>query len=249
MISAGGNRDFEFIYEANGNPRNEGADKLGGIPADRAAHVLRADRLRRPEPDRLLLLRRRRTFLPVGRPAPLATFTNPQIGPAALSDAAPDRADGALRLDPLRPGRHGRRRHRRRRRRLRGHDARLGVGDASAATRARSSPAARYQIPAQPGDIYQTRNDAKNLIVRDAPDGAWVATTKVNFEGTAQYHQAGIMVYGDDDELHEVRPHRPQRQHGRRREVRVHQRDQRASPATRRPTRRPTSPADFPDDF
>ena len=34
MISAGGNRDFEFIYEAAGNPRNEGADKLGGIPAD-----------------------------------------------------------------------------------------------------------------------------------------------------------------------------------------------------------------------
>ena len=34
--------------------------------------------------------------------------------------------------------------------------------------------------------------------MRDAPDGAWVATAKVNFEGTAQYHQAGIMVYGDD---------------------------------------------------
>ena len=33
MISAGGNRDFEFIYEAAGNPRNEGGDKLGGIPA------------------------------------------------------------------------------------------------------------------------------------------------------------------------------------------------------------------------
>ena len=25
MISAGGNRDFEFIYEDDGNPRNEGA--------------------------------------------------------------------------------------------------------------------------------------------------------------------------------------------------------------------------------
>ena len=72
-------------------------------------------------------------------------------------------------------------------------------GSASAATRARSSAAARYQIPAQPGDIYQTRNDAKNLVVRTAPTGAWVATTKLNFEGTAQYHQAGIMVYGDDD--------------------------------------------------
>ena len=26
-----------------------------------------------------------------------------------------------------------------------------------------------------------------------------MATTKLNFEGTAQYQQAGIMVYGDDD--------------------------------------------------
>ena len=34
MIYAGTGRDFEFIYENNGNPRNEAADKLGGIPAD-----------------------------------------------------------------------------------------------------------------------------------------------------------------------------------------------------------------------
>ena len=47
MISAGGNRDFEFIYEDDGNPRNEGADKLGGIPADSPLDVLRADHLRR----------------------------------------------------------------------------------------------------------------------------------------------------------------------------------------------------------
>ncbi len=30
------------------------------------------------------------------------------------------------------------------------------------------------------------------------PGGDWVATAKLNFEGTAQYQQAGIMVYGDD---------------------------------------------------
>ena len=34
MIHAGGARDFEFIYENNNIPRNEAADKLGGIPAD-----------------------------------------------------------------------------------------------------------------------------------------------------------------------------------------------------------------------
>ena len=55
------------------------------------------------------------------------------------------------------------------------------------------------QIPAQPGDIYQTKNDAKNLVVRTAPSGAWEAVAKLNFEGTAQYHQAGIMIYGNDD--------------------------------------------------
>ena len=34
--------------------------------------------------------------------------------------------------------------------------------------------------------------------MRDAPDGAWEAVTKLNFKGSAQYQQAGIMVYGDD---------------------------------------------------
>ena len=54
-------------------------------------------------------------------------------------------------------------------------------------------------IPAQPGDIYADRNDAKNLVTRAAPDGAWTAVAKLDYEGTTQYHQAGIMVYGDDD--------------------------------------------------
>ena len=53
-------------------------------------------------------------------------------------------------------------------------------------------------IPAQPGDLYGASNTADNLVLRDAPDGAWVATAKLNFEGIAQYQQAGIMVYGDD---------------------------------------------------
>ena len=30
------------------------------------------------------------------------------------------------------------------------------------------------------------------------PTGPGTATTKVNFQGTVQYHQAGIIVYGDD---------------------------------------------------
>ena len=142
MISAGGNRDFEFIYEADGNPRNEGADKLGGIPADSPLDVLRADRLRRREPDRLLLLQRH--DVPAGRPARAAVDVRrrPKIGPAALSDLAPSRAGRALRLDPLRPGRHGRRRHRGRRRRLRGHDPRRRLGAHPRRPEPRSSAAA-----------------------------------------------------------------------------------------------------------
>ena len=53
-------------------------------------------------------------------------------------------------------------------------------------------------IPAAPGDLYGGRNDAANLVMRDAPDGPWVATAKLNFEGTNQYQQAGMIVYGDD---------------------------------------------------
>ncbi len=55
------------------------------------------------------------------------------------------------------------------------------------------------RIPAAQGDIYGAGGNANNLVLRDAPAGAWEAITKVSFEGTAQYHQAGLIVYGDDD--------------------------------------------------
>ena len=118
----------------------------------------------------------------------------------------------------------------------------------SAATRAPSSAAARYQIPAQPGDIYQTRNDAKNLTVRDAPTGAWTAMAKVNFEGTAQYQQAGIMVYGDDENFTKFGRIAHSASTATRREVRVHLREQRRR-AQRGGRLDGNIPADFPDDF
>ena len=198
MISAGGNRDFEFIYEAAGNPRNEGADKLGGIPADSPlTYYVRI--VSDGENLTAFYSYNGTTFLPVGRPAPLSTFGDaPKIGPAALSDLAPSvpmsRFDW-IRFDPDGSGGGG--------------DE--GVVDEFDGTtlgpdweRIRGDQSAvvsgsTLQIPAQPGDIYQTRNDAKNLVVRTAPSGAWVATAKLNFEGTAQYHQAGIMVYNDDN--------------------------------------------------
>ena len=196
MIYAGTGRDIEFITETDGNPRNEAADKLGGIPED--APLTYYVRLV-SDGDELTAFYSYDgvQFSPVGRPVSLDTFNNPKIGPAALSDLAPSvpmaRFDW-IRFDP--DGSGG------------GNEGIVDEFDGnelgSAWERIRGDQSAivsggTLQIPAQPGDIYQTRNDAKNLIVRTAPSGAWEAVAKLNFKGTAQYHQAGIMVYGDDD--------------------------------------------------
>jgi len=57
----------------------------------------------------------------------------------------------------------------------------------------------KVTIPAQAGDVYETANNAKNLVLRPAPAGPWTFTAKINFKGLVQYQQAGILVYGDDD--------------------------------------------------
>ena len=197
MIYAGGGRDFEFITEVNGTPRNEGADKLGGIPADSPLdYYVRI--ISDGENLTAAYSYNGNTFTPVGRPVSLATFADAEDRPGCAVRRGCDRAGRALRLDPLRPGRLG-------------GGGSEGIVDnfdgtelGAAWSRVRPTQAAvvgsgTLQIPARPGDIYQTRNDAQDLIVRDAPDGAWQAITKINFEGTAQYQQAGIMVYGNDD--------------------------------------------------
>jgi cytochrome c len=200
MISAGGNRLFEFIYEANGQPRNGAADNSGPLPADAplsyyvrihsdgtqltAAYSFDGD-----------------TFTPVGQPAPLSTFANPQIGPTALSDQAPSKPLAYfdwIRFDP---------------------DGGSGGGGGGGGTvldefngtdvatppwevvrrdEAMTVGGGALHIPAAPGDIYGGQNDAKNLVVRAAPTGAWTATTKVAFEGNAQWQQAGLLAYTDD---------------------------------------------------
>jgi PKD repeat protein/plastocyanin len=197
MIFAGSGRDFEFIYESNGNPRNDAADKLGGIPAD--APLTYYVRLAYDGTElRAYYSYDGTTFSPVGRPASLATFQNPKIGPVALSDQAPTypvaRFDW-IRFNPDEPVGGG------------GggsfvdnfDGAALGAGwSVVRQDQNMSVSGGSLNLPAQPGDLYGGRNDAKNLVLRDAPAGAWVATAKLNFEGTAQYHQAGLIVYGDD---------------------------------------------------
>jgi len=55
------------------------------------------------------------------------------------------------------------------------------------------------KIPSQAGDLYQTANNAKNLVLRTAPSGAFTIVAKINHKGLVQYQQGGIIVYGDDD--------------------------------------------------
>ncbi|WDZ85325.1 ThuA domain-containing protein [Micromonospora cathayae] len=60
------------------------------------------------------------------------------------------------------------------------------------------------RLPTAVGDLYGTRNDATNLVLQPAPSGAWQATTKVTLPITANYQQAGLLIYGDDDNYAKV---------------------------------------------
>ncbi|MFE9184519.1 ThuA domain-containing protein [Micromonospora haikouensis] len=55
------------------------------------------------------------------------------------------------------------------------------------------------RLPTASGDLYGTTNGATNLVLQPAPSGSWQATTKVTLPVTANYQQAGLLIYGDDD--------------------------------------------------
>jgi PKD repeat protein/glucose/arabinose dehydrogenase len=198
MIFAGSTRDFEFIYENGGTPRNEGADKLGGIPAD-APLTYWVRIVRTGSTLTAFYSYDGTTFSPVGRPADISTWSAPKVGPVALSDQAPDFPVAHfdwIRFNPDEPIGGG------------GggsfvddfNGSALGAGwDVVRQDQNMTVDGGSLKLPAQPGDIYGGRNDAKNLVMRAAPVGPWVATAKVNFQGSVQYHQAGLVVYGDDD--------------------------------------------------
>ena len=76
----------------------------------------------------------------------------------------------------------------------------LGAGwESCGATRAWSCADGTLKIPTAQGDVYGGDNNAKNIVLRAAPSGPWTITTKVKHAGNRQYHQAGLIVYGDDD--------------------------------------------------
>ncbi|TCO47347.1 ThuA domain-containing protein [Actinocrispum wychmicini] len=56
-------------------------------------------------------------------------------------------------------------------------------------------------IPTALGEIYGTNNSTPvpNIVVQAMPSGAWQATTKVTMAARNAYQQAGLVLYGDDD--------------------------------------------------
>ncbi len=55
-------------------------------------------------------------------------------------------------------------------------------------------------LPTSQTDIYGTNNTGTpNLVLQPAPSGAWTATAKLTMNARDQYQQAGLLIYGDDD--------------------------------------------------
>ena len=54
-------------------------------------------------------------------------------------------------------------------------------------------------IPAVRSDIHGAGGTTPNIVLQDAPDGAWTATAKLSFEARIQWQQAGLIVYENDD--------------------------------------------------
>ncbi|MFC7109164.1 DUF1349 domain-containing protein [Nonomuraea rubra] len=54
-------------------------------------------------------------------------------------------------------------------------------------------------IPTSTTDIYSTGGNTPNIVLQPAPSGAWTATAKLTLDARDAYQQAGLIIYGDDD--------------------------------------------------
>ncbi|SDT39587.1 Protein of unknown function [Jiangella sp. DSM 45060] len=55
-------------------------------------------------------------------------------------------------------------------------------------------------LPTTSTDIYGTNNtDTPNIVLQDLPDGPFTATAKLTMQAYRAYQQAGLIIYGDDD--------------------------------------------------
>ena len=207
MISAGGQRDIEFIYESAGQPRNEAADKLGGIPAT-APTTYYVRLVSDGEQLTAFYSFDGDEFLPVGRPGSLSSFANPRIGPAALSDLAPSVPDAFFDWIRFEPDGSARRRDRGRRRvqRQRAREPALG-GRAP-----EPGPDGQRRRAAHPG---RAGRHLRRRRQRQQPRAARRARGSLGGGHQAVLRGHGPVPPGRPArlrrrrQLHEVRPHRP----------------------------------------
>ncbi|MCD4523371.1 ThuA domain-containing protein [Nocardioides sp. cx-173] len=209
LISAGGSRDVEFIYEAAGQPRNEAEDKLGGVPAGFPSTYY--VRLTSDGTDlRASYSTDGETFSPVGRPAPMSSFADPRVGPAAVSGAAattPEASFDWIRFEPDGNGET-----------VEPTDEFDGSELDSCRWNAivREDPS-RYEvseggltITTTAGDLYQTSDPSAttNLILQSHNNASedYVLETRLSGTYTDGYAQAGLIVYGDDDNYVKLDP-------------------------------------------
>ena len=215
MIHAGGARDFEFIYEDNGTPRNEGPDKLGGIPADSPLTYW----------VRIISTGSQLTaqysfngtqFSPVGRPADIADWQNPRIGPVALSDQAPSYPVASfdwIRFDPDTPvggggGGGG------------GSETELFADqfdgtaldpswDVVRGNQALTVSGGALRIPAATGDLYQGTNTAANLVLRAMPERVLDGHREDQLRGARPVPAGRHHGLRQRRQPRQARPHRP----------------------------------------
>ncbi|HYH72722.1 MAG TPA: Ig-like domain-containing protein, partial [Nocardioides sp.] len=211
LISAGGTRDVEFIYETQGSARNQAEDKLGGVPAEFPSTYyvrltsdgtnLRASYSTDGE-----------TFSPVGRPAPMSTLPSPKVGPTAISGmvttTSPTATFDWIRFEP--DGTSGS---------TDPSDEFTGAGLDTCRWNAivREDPSA-YEvadggltIEGAPADLYTdsaNEGDATNLILQSDANTTedYTIETQVSATYTDGYGQAGLIIYGDDDNYVKLDP-------------------------------------------
>ncbi|WP_281283808.1 ThuA domain-containing protein [Nocardioides dongxiaopingii] len=210
LISAGGTRDVEFIYETQGSARNNAEDKLGGVPAGFPTTYY--VRLTSDGTDlRASYSTDGETFAPVGRPAPMGTMPSPKVGPTAVSGGAvgtPTVAFDWIRFDPD------------------GTSGAAGPRDDFDGTSldecrwnaiVREDPDAyevaggALTIQGAPADLYTAsanQDQATNLILQSDANTTedYSIETQLSATYTDGYGQAGLLIYGDDDNYVKLDP-------------------------------------------
>lgn len=65
-------------------------------------------------------------------------------------------------------------------------------------------PAGGIHIPADTGDLWENLNDTRNSLFRDLPSAWTRVSTRIRFAPVANFQQAGLVVYQDDDNYFQI---------------------------------------------